>query len=322
MTNTVKQMKQMNRKLLPLSLGLVLATAVATFGQDREERISRRIQLGDGGELSLSNISGDIRVTGNSGSELVIEAVKRLHGGADRDLLADVEVEISEMGNRVRIETHYPRGRHRGHDRGGVSVDYEITLPRGAEVELSSVSGDITLASVEGASRVQTVSGSVEARDIANLVTAKSVSGDVDIANAKSSRDAHIESVSGDVTVRGLEARELDISSVSGDVRIESVSSERGNLSSTSGDIEYTGSIARGGRYELQSHSGDVVLSIGEDIGFELEASTFSGDIDTEFPVRVTSRGSQGRRLTGTVGDGSAFIDATTFSGDIRIRRR
>lgn len=53
--------------------------------------------------------------------------------------------------------------------------------------------------------------------------------------------------------------------------------------------------------------------------GFELEAESFSGDIRTDFEVR----GTRGKRsVRGTVGDGSAVLDLTTFSGSILITKK
>lgn len=71
----------------------------------------------------------------------------------------------------------------------------------------------------------------------------------------------------------GVEAEERDVSSVSGDVRMDDVACEEGEFDSVSGNIRYTGRITNGGRYEFKSHSGDV--------GFELEANTFRGDIES-----------------------------------------
>ena len=304
-----------------------LLTAGMSVAQDREERISRTFDIGPNGEFSLSNISGDIRVSGTSGNQLTIEAVKRLHGRGDRDLLERVEVDISHQGNRVRVETRYPHRRRNNHaddhehGHGGVSVDYRITVPVRTEVEISSVSGDVTLKGVEGETSVSSVSGEIEVSDVANLVKAKSVSGDVEIRNARSDDDVEIASVSGDVTIHSIEAEELSISSVSGDVRIRQVSCEQGEFESVSGDIRYTGQIVSGG-YEFTTHSGDVVIVIGEDVGFELEASTFSGEIESEFPMTVTSSSKRRRNISAVVGDGSAVIEATTFSGDVQIRKR
>src|SRR5438445_3981342 len=55
-------------------------------GPEQTERFSRRIRLGRDGRVSISNISGDITITGGSGDELSIEAVKRTRG--DRSQLS------------------------------------------------------------------------------------------------------------------------------------------------------------------------------------------------------------------------------------------
>ena len=321
----VKDMKK-TRFTTTLLIGALL-TAGMSVAQDREERISRSFDIGPNGEFSLRNISGDISVSGTSGNQVTIEAVKRLHGRGDRDLLDSVEIDISHHGDRVRVETRYPRNTRRGgddhqHGHGGVSVDYRITVPVGTEVEIGSISGDVTLEGVEGETSVSSVSGEIEVSDVANLVQAKSVSGDVDVRNARSDDDVEIASVSGDVTIDSIEAEELSISSVSGEVRIRQVSCEQGEFESVSGDIRYTGRIVRGGRYEFTTHSGDVVITIGEDVGFELEASTFSGEIESEFPMTVTSSSKRRRSISAVVGNGSAVIEATTFSGDVEIRSR
>lgn len=300
--------------LLPIA---ALALSVAAAAQDTEDLIRRTIDVGPEGELSLSNISGDIHVTGTEGGSIVIEATKNYSGDARRGE-DDVEVDISQVGDRVRVETRH-RGR-RGHR--GVSVDYRVSVPRGTRVELASVSGDVTMESVDGESTVRSVSGSVSVSDAGNLAGAKSVSGEVEVRRARSRRDAEIATVSGDLRVSDIEAVELAVESVSGDVLIDGAFCERGSLSSVSGDLRYTGRIADGGRYELESHSGDVIMELTGDVGFGLEANTFSGDIESDFSMRVTSSDRRQRKLEGVYEDGSAFIEASTFSGDIEIRRR
>jgi DUF4097 and DUF4098 domain-containing protein YvlB len=295
---------------------LALAVASTTFAQ-REERFSRTLDVGDHGELELSNISGDVRVEGTSGSQIVIEAVKRAEGRAE---VGDVDIEVSQTGDRIRVETRHNHG-GRGRN-GGVSVDYKVLVPKGTEVSLESVSGNVTLSAVDGEVSVKSVSGDVEVSDAASLSKAESVSGDVEVRGARSSRTIEISSVSGDVEGENIEADELNVSSVSGDVRLDAVASDRASFESVSGNIRYGGRISRGGRYEFQSHSGNVVIAIGDEVGFQLQASTFSGDIDSELPLKSVSRTHKGRNLEGVVGDGSAFIEATTFSGNVEIRKR
>lgn len=299
---------------------LLLSTSAWAQG---EERFHRTLDVGPDAALAIENISGDIHVEGVPGSTITIDAVKSVEDESDAELLKNVDIEVSQLGNRIRVSAeHTGRGRrHGGHD-GNISVSYRVKVPKGTEVEIQSVSGSVTLIGVEGSANAQSVSGDVRVEDVSELVQAKSVSGNVEVLRARSERHAAIESVSGEVLVREIDASELTVSSVSGDVLLQGVSSKRASLESVSGNLEYTGSIAASGRYDFQSHSGDVVLTLGDDVGFELEASTFSGEIESAFTLKTTSRAQKGRRLSAVVGDGSAFIEASTFSGDVRLLRR
>ena len=90
--------------------------------------------------------------------------------------------------------------------------------------------------------------------------------------------------------------------------------------------VDLQTSLVKGGRYELESHSGSINLSLPEQPGFELEAHTFSGRIRIDFPVkregpiRDNDRGP--RSVRGTYGDGSSSLRLQTFSGNLTVTRR
>ena len=80
-----------------------------------------------------------------------------------------------------------------------------------------------------------------------------------------------------------------------------------------------------GGRYEFTSHSGTVTAALGGNAGFEVEATSFSGSIRSDFSFGSSGdaeRGRWRRSVRGVVGDGSAFLELTTFSGSIVIAKR
>ena len=82
---------------------------------------------------------------------------------------------------------------------------------------------------------------------------------------------------------------------------------------------------ARSGRYEFNTHSGTVRLTLGSSAGFELNASTFSGDIRSDLPVTINdvrSRRGPGRSVRVVVSDGAASLTVSTFSGDVIIRKQ
>ena len=298
-------------------------------GPEQTDRFSGKYRLGRDGRVSISNISGDIVVTGGSGDEVSVEAIKRTHG--DRSRLNDVRIQVDSVPNRVDIRTEYSRGN------GNVSVDYTVTVPNGAALELHSISGSVKVTGVRGAIRAETISGSLSEIDTPNVELAKSVSGDVSLSGISTDGIVTAGSVSGSITAKGLKARRVELSSVSGDLLLSEVSVSSLHAKSVSGTFEYSGALVKGGDYDVNVHSGTIRFALSSSAGFALNADTFSGSIRTDFPVTIGGREvstgdrerERGRRgfgmgqsIRGTNGDGSATLTLRTFSGNIVIAKR
>jgi DUF4097 and DUF4098 domain-containing protein YvlB len=299
-------------------------------GPEQNERFSRKIKLGRDGRVSVSNISGEIIVTAGSGDDVSIDAVKHTHG--DRSELARVQITVDDRPGRVDVRTETDQDSGRNRRGNGVSVDYTITVPASASLELHSVSGTMKVTGVHGSVRAETVSGDVTTTDTPKLEQAKSVSGDVTVAGVTEG-EVSAGSISGNVTFKNVKARGIDLSTVSGGVTLTDVACERLSAKSVSGSIEYAGTIAKAGRYDINSHSGSVRLMLANPPGFELNASSFSGSIRSDLPLTIggDSSNSASRRhdsgvnshnMRATFGDGSATISLRTFSGSIVIGKR
>lgn len=302
-------------------------------GDNREEQVERftkTVKVGASGELDVSNIAGDITISRGSGADATIEVVKTAHARtADdaREMLQLVQVDISDRAGRAEVRTRYPGDEWRRNNRRNVnvSVDFNITAPAGTRVTAKSISGNLKISDIKGEVAAESVSGDIHIANAGRLGTAKSVSGSVDVSDTQVNGTLEAGSVSGDVLLRRLKAQRIDASSISGEVKLEDVQCERVEGQSVSGSLTFSGPLAHGGRYELKSHSGEVRVAIAGGSGFELEASSFSGDVRSDLPI--TSRGGNSterrrRILTGTYGDGSAFLDLTSFSGGIVITKR
>jgi len=296
-------------------------------GPEQTDRFSGKYKIGRDGRVSVQNISGDITVTGGSGDEVSVDAIKRTHG--DRGTLGDVRIQVDNAANRVDIRTEYPRMSHTN-----VSVDYTLTVPNGASVELHSISGSIKVTGVKGSLRVETVSGGVTASDTPNVELAKTVSGDVSLSGVSTDGNVTAGTVSGTVTARGLKAKRLDLSSVSGDMTLTDVVVTSVHAKSISGGFEYSGAIQKSGDYDVNVHSGTIRFTLANPSGFYLNADTFSGSIRTDFPVTIGGKATpssddrslrrmrMGQSISGTNGDGSATLTLRTFSGNIVISKK
>jgi DUF4097 and DUF4098 domain-containing protein YvlB len=286
------------------------------------DRQSRSFQMGADGGLLLNNVSGDVIVTAGTGSEIRVEAFRKAKGPSNADArqqLENVQVTMQEAGGRVEVRSY-----HRGRE-SRAWVDFNVVVPAGARVELQSVSGDITITGVKGEVRAETVSGDVKATGLARVATLKSLSGDVTLTDGQSDMALTLSSVSGDILATNLKARSIDVNSVSGDTIIRQCACDRAQVHSVNGDIEFGGRLAKTGRYEMKTHSGDITFTPAG-IGFELTASTFSGDIRANPALTVPAKGADqgwgpGRTVRTTVAGGGAFVELSTFSGDISLAK-
>jgi DUF4097 and DUF4098 domain-containing protein YvlB len=296
-------------------------------GPEVTDRFSGVYKIDGEGAIDLTHIAGDVRVVIGRGNEIRIDAVKRVRhrdGEEAKRLLAALRVDVTQVGNRIEVRTVYPRNT-RGFNG---SVDYTLTVPQSAAVSTKTVSGDLSVTGVHGEVRAETVSGDVDVTDTPNLMLAKTVSGDVRAREIAGSI-LTLSTVSGTVIADGLRVRTLDTGSVSGNLQLSNLQVERLTAKTLSGDIEFIGALERGGRYEFHAHSGNVRLALpGNTTGFDMDASTFSGSVRSDFPVTLRSVGGQGsgrapnKSIRGTFGDAGAILSVRSFSGDVVITKR
>ncbi|HEY7057022.1 MAG TPA: DUF4097 family beta strand repeat-containing protein [Vicinamibacterales bacterium] len=296
--------------------------------EEQVERYTKTVKLGATGELDVANVSGDITVTRGSGSDATVEVIKTARArSADeaKSQLQLVQVDIAERAGRVEIRARYPSGEGMVSNRRNVnvSVSYNITAPGNTRLTAKSVSGNIKVTDIKGDVSAESVSGNVQIGGSGRVGLAKSVSGNVEIADTQIDGTLEAGSISGDVVMRKVAARRIDTSTISGTVRMEDMQCDRIDAQSISGPVAFSGALARGGRYALKSHSGEVTVTISGGTGFEVDASSFSGQVRSDLPI--TTRGMDTRRqrtLSGTYGDGSAILELTSFSGNVVIAKR
>ena len=219
------------------------------------------------GALALGNIAGDITVTRGGGSDIDVEIVKtaqRPHAADARELLQLVPVEITERNGRAEVKTRYPSGdEQRRNNRRNINVNvaYTVTAPAGTRITVNSISGDIKVTDIKGDINANSISGDVRISGAGRVGAAKSISGTVEISRRRSTVRSTAQSVSGDVILRRVTARphrgRPRSAATSSSTRSSASASAR---TTTSGNRQFTGSLARNGRYEFNSFSGEIRL--------------------------------------------------------------
>lgn len=284
----------------------------AAGGTQPPTRIDTVVSVGRDAHVDLSLVSGNVTVTSWDRGDV------QVRGYSER-----LPLRFSHQDGRVRVwvPNSQPRGRS-GAQR------LEVVVPVGSRVAAQTVSGNVSVRGVRGELEAGAVSGDVDAHDAVRRVSLNSVSGSVRGTNVEG--DVRANSVSGEVVLDDVRG-DIDAETVSGEVAVRRATTSRLRMQSVSGELTYDGTIARDGRYEFNSHSGEIRLAIPRDAGASLSLRTFSGSIDTDFPLTLQpdGRDAEGRtvrrgdrRMDFTLGGGGARIVAETFSGTIHIGRR
>jgi DUF4097 and DUF4098 domain-containing protein YvlB len=331
------------RSVLLLSVSLLCVCAAAADAQtqaERTETLKRKINIGPRGLLDLSNLAGRIAVTSGT-DEVEIEAVKHVRYTSDavvKEAMSRVRIDITERHDRVVVRTVYDRPVPRGRD--WVRVDYVVRVPTETTLELRSVTGDIELRDLQGEIRIQSDSGNQRLVNIRNLELARTVSGDIEATDVNGVGDATMSTVSGTVRARNLKTPRLEIRTISGDLELLDLQCDRLEVASVSGNVQFRGTLSPTGRYNLRSQYGNLALAVSTK-GFDLDAHSFSGSIQTDFPITVHETTSNTRiarpssnpqrgtvRLTngtrtvrGTYEQGGAMVGVRTLNGNITITR-
>ena len=263
----------MKRRISPvfaLLFALVLATPAAAQGnrdrdrdrdydQDRDrgpretETFDRTLSLQPGGTIRLKTFSGRVNITGTSGNQVVIKAVRR----ATRERLQDIKLEVTQSGNVIDIDANH-RAVERRND-NVVETDFDIQVPNQVKLDLRTFSAPITLTNVSGDHEIEGFSSDIRLTDVSGPKRVKTFSGGVTV-QARSwadGDDMQVNTFSGDVTLHLPASARGDITfdsfsgSFNSDLPVQLTSSSKRN---------FRGTLNGGGNtnFRLNTFSGSV----------------------------------------------------------------
>lgn len=213
--------------------GKIRIGGVEVFGEAFDYPVTdKTVAAAPRGRLVIENARGNTRITGIEGSEVKVSARKTVRAldraAADRAAAA-AEVQVKRDGDTVRVE----HGRDAA-EGARVSIDLEITAPRGSSIEFRGKYGDLEVKDIEGevvcdsdnaGVRLESVGGRARVNlRRSDIIRALKVKGDLEIKGR--GRDIEVEDAGGSVSIEGSWSGETIVRRAARAVRFESSRTE------------------------------------------------------------------------------------------------
>lgn len=207
------------------------------WAQTNTETVDKTLTMQPGGTLRLKTFSGRVRITGGSGDQVVIHAVRR----GKQDRLDDIKLEITQSGNTVEVDANHRLVERRNDN--VVETDFDIQVPARTRLDIKTFSAPVTVSGVSESQKIDGFSSEIR----------------VEASQWGDGNSLDINTFSGDVHLRLPDSArgELDFNSFSGrfesDLPVTLTNSSRRN---------FRGALNGGGSgdFRLKTFSGSVSI--------------------------------------------------------------
>jgi DUF4097 and DUF4098 domain-containing protein YvlB len=269
--------------------------------QDRAPQTDQTVPVSRGARLSIDSYAGEVVIRGWEKDAVRVQATHK--PGTTVDIQKDASLIT------INASTNPPHS----------PVDYEITAPTWMPMKIEGQYIFVTVEGIQGELSVTTVRGDIVLRNVSSA-TAKTIKGAIEVDGARG-RMA-LSSVNEDIKIAGTSG-DLSADTTNGSITLERVESTNVQITTVNGDITFDGSVADKGHYSFATHNGDITMTVPATVNATFTVRTYSGEFVSSLPAKGPDPAEvrRGRRVTYTLGTGSAEVEMESFGGEIRLRR-
>lgn len=253
-------------------------------------------QVGAHPLIVIQGHGGNVNVRDGSAGMVIVQA----SGGSGQGPMAEYTQTHDQQGHDLITINTEP---------GDANVNYDVTMPRAAQIHVTIDSGSITVNGASGA-MLTTQSGSVAIANVQGALDARTVSGDITASAVKG--QVTIATENGSINVNNVNGQ-LKAITQNGDVVVSGATlSGQSVLQTNYGSVRFAGAIDPRGTYIMATLSGDVDLTLPDDAAFQLAARTGSGSVQNAFGSNTTGNAPRAQ-VTITIGSGSITMNKASM---------
>ena len=290
-------LQMMGRGILPvLGAGVLLWTAAPA--EAAGQRIERHFAVAGRPVVVIQNVAnGRIEVKSSKNAEVAIIATQASN---------KTNIDIEQAGDRIDVTASVVDNAAQPNE---IEANFQLTVPEETELQLKTQTGLIYVEQVMGDMMLQSVAGDVHLKEVSGYIIVRTTGGSLVCTQC---------------------AGKLDFTSISGSAQILQPGLTNVSLVTTTGNILFDGDFVRTGLYTMKSGKGLVEVRFSSNDSFDLNAQTATGTVDNQAAAylkpdshgvkHLASKFTKG--LFGTVGQGLAKVELSSYSGTIRILKR
>lgn len=173
--------------LLALSLAAASACNLQfSTGVEAKDTWTRQYKVNPGATLELRETNGRIRVETGEGDQIDVAATRIVKGSTEeaaKAALNEFAIHETATADRVEIDSttqglQLRLGRQQ-------RVDYDVKLPRGANLTVKTTNGDVTIQAVSGFVKVEAVNGRIVGSSLQQGADVTAINGSVQLGFEK-----------------------------------------------------------------------------------------------------------------------------------------
>ena len=276
-------------KLKALTIGLLaILTVIPVAGKTGKrsqpsQATEKTIAADSKVSVALCVLAGNVEVQAWDRNEVMARSsegarIEFRRDGVEGTPAARVQIVVTDQDDTLRTK----RGCQ-------ASSDIELRVPRGATVQVQSREGNINISGVATA-YAGSQNGDINLERVSRVIEVGTLGGSVSVNDSTGRMD--LNSIGGNVVISNVRPVDLDdvleITSVSGDLELDRAAHGQINLRTVNGNMRMSGPLTKGGRYGINTMSGDVTLALPADASFHLHAKISThADIITDFPLTL-----------------------------------
>jgi DUF4097 and DUF4098 domain-containing protein YvlB len=279
------------------TLGAVMAGFSLIAAPAQADRIEKHFAVQKKPMITVRNASGRVQVKAWAKSEVQVTWTNM--GGK-------ISVETEQAGNRIEVSTHMANEDEKVAAED-LKTDFEITVPVESELSVRTDSGNVTVESVHGDMTFDTVGANLQLSDVNGYMVVKTIDGSLVCTRCSG---------------------KIEANSISGNMQILQPALDSVRVQTSSGNILFDGNFLNRGIYIMKNFSGTIEVHFSSSDSFDLNATSLKGSVVNQVSFKPDAHGSHhtpskwGQSLFGTMNEGHAKVELSSFSGTIKILKR